>query len=1147
MSRPISFTDSSTEKYLHDPLEVKHGELKTFDVGLAILNDGLAEVPLSANESKRIRRKVDWHLLPLLCLVYIMQWIDKNTLSASSILGIINDDHLTTSEFNSSASAFFVVAAELCVAEIPCRKVDGLQLVAMVLVFGITRLVLRFFLGACEACTNPGLVIVCSMFYTRKEISERIGLANACNGIAQIISSFLQFGLAHVATKHGLDQWQWFMIAIALTTFIISVVFFYFFPDNPTTAWFLSHEERILAYSLIIKSFGFTELQTTLLGIPSGFSQIIGIFAACCALRYFPNSRAWISIISWAPSIIACFMQLCIPFNHRTAHLIGMFLMYIGVQPSIVIGMSFAVSNTAGHTKKTTASAMIFIGWSLGNALGSQYWLDKYKPDNRVPWGIVLLSCLMSMLLMYIMRMMFSKENKRRDALRAEAQRTGEGLAAFEENMMVETVETDGKVRVRRVDKMYLDLTDHENLAFRYVLVPAPVAYTHVLLVSSEYTYPLYDGVLLRPICAWRLFSQISIRVPPDGSDDLELFVALAGSTEEFECFTRRIYQPPTRCWQKDVYFAPVTIDHLSSQNLSYNLCFIHLDSSVNTTIAAAVEQTGIYQYASTMSASTFAVWRNDRRLAISPSEVPGDIQISRTNSSPEKAFDGLLEVKRGQLKTFDVSLALLKDEQDTTPLSANASKRIRRKVDWHLLPLLCLIYTIQWVDKNNISSASILGLLSDNHLTASEFNTTASAFYIGYLVFQWPQNWALQRFPVGKSLFQGLHAVCHDFAGLFVLRFLLGACEACTNPALVLVCSMFYTRKEVSERIGWTFQCNGIAQIISGFIQFGLVHAPAHRGLAQWQWFMLTLTMATFITALLFLFFFPDNPTTAWFLSHEERILAVRRVRENQNGIETKVFKKYQIVEALTDPKCWTYFLLMSFVFVAGGIGTQYSLIIESFGFTQLQTTLLGIPSGAAQIIGILAACYVLRLFPNSRGWIAMICYVPLIVASFMQICIPLENKVVHLIAIYIEYLGVQPSVVIVMSWVASNTSGHTKKTTATAMSFIGWGLGNALGSQYWLAKYKPANRIPWGIMLMTAIITELLILTLRTMFWKENKRRDALKAEAERTGERLAAFEEYMVAETVDDDGKVLTRRVDKMYLDLTDGENLAFRYVL
>ena len=65
---------------------------------------------------------------------------------------------------------------------------------------------------------------------------------------------------------------------------------------------------------------------------------------------------------------------------------------------------------------------------------------------------------------------MFSKENKRRDALRAEAQGTGEGLAAFEENMMVETVETDGKVRVRRVDKMYLDLTDHENLAFRYVL-----------------------------------------------------------------------------------------------------------------------------------------------------------------------------------------------------------------------------------------------------------------------------------------------------------------------------------------------------------------------------------------------------------------------------------------------------------------------------------------------------------------------------------------------------------------------------------------------------------------------------------------------------------------------------------------------------
>ena len=67
-------------------------------------------------------------------------------------------------------------------------------------------------------------------------------------------------------------------------------------------------------------------------------------------------------------------------------------------------------------------------------------------------------------------RWLLARENARRDALKAEAQRTGKGLSAFEETAEVETADKDGKVIKMRVDKAYLDLTDKENLAFRYVL-----------------------------------------------------------------------------------------------------------------------------------------------------------------------------------------------------------------------------------------------------------------------------------------------------------------------------------------------------------------------------------------------------------------------------------------------------------------------------------------------------------------------------------------------------------------------------------------------------------------------------------------------------------------------------------------------------
>ena len=76
-------------------------------------------------------------------------------------------------------------------------------------------------------------------------------------------------------------------------------------------------------------------------------------------------------------------------------------------------------------------------------------------------------------------------------------------------------------------------------------------------------------------------------------------------------------------------------------------------------------------------------------------------------------------------------------------------------------------------------------------------------------------------------------------------------------------------------------------------------------------------------------------------------------------------------------------------------------------------------------------------------------------------------------------------------------------------------------------------------------------LTLALRYMFARENRRRDALRAEAERTGVDREKFESWAYVEVegadADADGGVVRRKVDKAFLDLTDKENLAFRYIL
>lgn len=128
---------------------------------------------------------------------------------------------------------------------------------------------------------------------------------------------------------------------------------------------------------------------------------------------------------------------------------------------------------------------------------------------------------------------------------------------------------------------------------------------------------------------------------------------------------------------------------------------------------------------------------------------------------------------------------------------------------------------------------------------------------------------------------------------------------------------SIFGLRAHIRSPSCRVFQCNGVAVIISGSLSFAVFHAPPTAHPRQWQWLMIVTTILSFGVAVSFLLFFPDNPTTARFLTEEEKLKVVKRVQGNQNGIETKVWKKKQFIEALTDVKTWLFFLFAAISYV--------------------------------------------------------------------------------------------------------------------------------------------------------------------------------------------------------------------------------------
>ncbi|KAF3769711.1 MFS general substrate transporter [Cryphonectria parasitica EP155] len=480
-------------------------------------------------------------------------------------------------------------------------------------------------------------------------------------------------------------------------------------------------------------------------------------------------------------------------------------------------------------------------------------------------------------------------------------------------------------------------------------------------------------------------------------------------------------------------------------------------------------------------------------------------------------------------------------------PPTPEEAERIRKKCVRWIIPFICLGYHLMYVDKQTLGSSSILGILTDAHLNTSQYNWLSSIFYLGYLLAEWPQNLALQRFPVAKYLAINLivwgsilllHIPCNNFASLFVVRFFLGLAEACIVPSFLIILSMFFTYDEQGVLMQIMWACGNSSPITSGLLSYGVLFINT-GSFAPWKWFMVITGALTVIYGVAVYFLLPDNPASAHFLTPEERAQSILRIASNHSGIEQKHFKKAQFIEALKDPKTWLFFLHAWSQEMANGLTNQYSLIIQSFGFSTLETTLLGCINGLTALISLGAAAIVLSKTRDTRAWLSAASYVLPIVSCIMLITLPWDNKAGLLVAIYIRATaGIAYSVV--MIWAVNCSAGHTKKTAVIALYHVGYGLGNILSPQLFQGQYKPRYITTWWVILWVACVLPMgIVLYLRYYLQKENKRRDALAKNGE--------IREVGVLEHTDENGQRTEEVVDARQLDLTDRENLAFRYVL
>lgn len=457
-------------------------------------------------------------------------------------------------------------------------------------------------------------------------------------------------------------------------------------------------------------------------------------------------------------------------------------------------------------------------------------------------------------------------------------------------------------------------------------------------------------------------------------------------------------------------------------------------------------------------------------------------------------------------LKNYDEALRFITEKKSLDEQikveKRTMDARLMRKIDWVLLPIMCAIYFLQFLDKTLINYAAVMGI--KKNLKGNEFSNLATIFYAAYIFFEPLNSYLLQRLPLAKFLAMTIiawgvivscHAACHTYASLMIVRTLLGAFEGPVAVCLIAISGMYWRHDEQLRRMGiWSVQA-GTGAIIGGILSFAFQHIE-NKEFQSWQIFFLVIGLITFVFGIFTWFYLPDNPTSAWFLSEEEKMVVIEHVRLNQTGVENKVFKWDQIKELLfKDKHTWPmFFLTIVSQICTGAISTFSVTIISTFGYNSKISALAQTPAGAVIIISILAATYICAHYGHRT-----LVFISMIIPSMVGyiVLISSTQRIGNLLSVYLLYPG-SCVITLIYSWNNTNTAGYTKRIGRNCMTMIAFAVGCLIGPQLFRDKDYP-RYIPAKITLLVTMVLSIFLVILVAIIsrYENHQKEKAVKLE--------------------------------------------------
>lgn len=441
---------------------------------------------------------------------------------------------------------------------------------------------------------------------------------------------------------------------------------------------------------------------------------------------------------------------------------------------------------------------------------------------------------------------------------------------------------------------------------------------------------------------------------------------------------------------------------------------------------------------------------------------------------------------------------------------------RVLRKLDWHLLPFVSVLYLLAFLDRTNVGNAKIAGLVTDLNLTGLQFNLCSALFFIPYCTLEFPSNVALKYFRPSRwipgimfcwSIILISMAFVKDFPGLLVVRIFLGIAESGLYPGLTFYLCLWYPRAAQAQRLAIFMSACNAAGAFGGLLAYGFEKMNGIGGLAGWSWIFLVEGLLTILVSICSAFYMHDYPDTASFLTPTEKEWLVRTLREDTAGSSKEIKRKF-LLEALRDPHSYLLAAMDIFVVVPlYAFALFLPTIIVGLGYSSLHAQLLTVPPNICGCVFTILFGYLSDKY-RARGPFVLIGSLLSIVGY--SILYATEIPVVGYIGTLIAACGLFPSSLCVLAWTSGNAGGDIKRG---AMIGIVSGIGNcgAIASSF-IYRSQDSPRYHPGHATNISCSCVLALLSTVGMFeyWRLNQKKSAY-CEREGINENKGREEEF------------------------------------